>query len=80
MGTLLLHNPWVQFYLLYAGALSIALLWDQLRQTLAARHSSQTPRNETAHGESPLLPSSVSKKPPESVWRPGRWSVPCGSR
>jgi hypothetical protein len=30
MGTLLLHNPCVQFYLLCLGALSIALIWDRL--------------------------------------------------
>jgi hypothetical protein len=24
MGTFLLHNPWVQFYLLYVGALPVA--------------------------------------------------------
>jgi hypothetical protein len=28
MGTLLLHNQLVQFYLLFAGALGVALLWD----------------------------------------------------
>jgi hypothetical protein len=37
MGTFLLHNPWIQFYLLYAGALWIAFLWDYLRRSPATR-------------------------------------------
>jgi hypothetical protein len=31
MGSLLLHNPWVQCYLLYVGAMWIALICDFLR-------------------------------------------------
>jgi hypothetical protein len=30
MGTLLLQNPWVQVYLLYAAALFSVLIWDRL--------------------------------------------------
>jgi hypothetical protein len=32
MGTLLLHNPWIQFYLLYVGPLGVAFIWDYLRR------------------------------------------------
>jgi hypothetical protein len=28
MGSLLLHNPLVQFYLLFVGALGVAFIWD----------------------------------------------------
>ena len=37
MGSLLLHNPWVQFYLLYVGALLVAFVWDLLRDARATR-------------------------------------------
>jgi hypothetical protein len=32
VGRLLLHNPWVHFYLLYTTVLWIAFIWDRLRQ------------------------------------------------
>jgi hypothetical protein len=31
MGTLLLHHPYVQFYLVSVGALLSVCLWDRLR-------------------------------------------------
>jgi hypothetical protein len=34
MATLLLHNPWVQFYVLYVAALSVALCWDCWRRAV----------------------------------------------
>jgi hypothetical protein len=37
MGTLLLHHPLVQFYLVYVGALLVALIWDYWRNPPAAR-------------------------------------------
>ena len=46
MGTLLLHNPWVQFYLLYVAALFVACIWDYLRNPPAIQDDSRTPRNE----------------------------------
>jgi hypothetical protein len=32
MGTFLLHNPWIQFYLLYLGAQMGTLIWATARQ------------------------------------------------
>ena len=32
MVTLLVHDPWVQCYLVLVGTLSIAFIWDYLRQ------------------------------------------------
>jgi hypothetical protein len=37
MGKLLLHDPWVHFYLFWVGGLIIALIWDSLRYR-AAQH------------------------------------------
>jgi hypothetical protein len=33
MGPLLLHNPWIQFYVLFVGALWIVFLWDYYLRT-----------------------------------------------
>jgi hypothetical protein len=41
MGNILLHNPWIQFYLLYVTALSVAFIWDYLRN--AARQNAPQP-------------------------------------
>jgi hypothetical protein len=43
MGTFLLHNPWVQFYLLYVGALLAIIVWDRLRDARATRDDSLAP-------------------------------------
>ena len=43
MGTLLLHNPWVQFYLLYVGALGVVVLWVCLRNPPATLDGARTP-------------------------------------
>jgi hypothetical protein len=32
VGSLLLNNPWVRVYLLYVAVLSVAFVWDRLRQ------------------------------------------------
>jgi len=32
MGTFLLHDPWVQFYLLYLGGQVVTLIWATARQ------------------------------------------------
>jgi hypothetical protein len=44
MRTLLLQNPWVQFYLLYVGVLVIVLVWDRLLNPPASRGGKKTPR------------------------------------
>jgi len=46
MRNILLHNPWVQFYLLYAGALWVVFIWDYLRKPLAKRDGGRIPTNE----------------------------------
>jgi hypothetical protein len=43
MGTLLLHHPWVQFYLLCVGALGVTVLWDYLRHPPATWDGARTP-------------------------------------
>jgi hypothetical protein len=73
MQTLLLHNPLVQFYLLFIGALSVALICDYLRHPLATRDGFRTPRNDTIRGGPPLLTSAGNKKPPRPGSSPGRW-------
>jgi hypothetical protein len=72
MGTLLLHNPWVQFCLLRVAALLVAYTWSYLRNPPAIQDDSRTPRNEVAHGAPGLFPSAASQTPPRSVSRPGR--------
>jgi hypothetical protein len=37
VGSILLQNPWVQFYLLLVGALSAAAIWDRLCNSTATR-------------------------------------------
>jgi hypothetical protein len=66
MGTLLLHNPRIQFYLLYFAAWFVACIWDYLRNPPAIQDDSRTPRNEVAHGAPGLLPSAASQTPPRS--------------
>jgi hypothetical protein len=54
MGTLLLHNPWVQFYLLYVGALGVVFICDYLCNPSVPRIGTRTPPTEAAqHGPSP---------------------------
>jgi hypothetical protein len=72
MGTLLLHDPVVQFYLLYVAALVVACIWDSLRYPPAFQDDSRTPRKEVAQGPPGLFPSAASQNPPRSVSRPGR--------
>jgi hypothetical protein len=72
MGTLLLHDPWVRFYLLYFAAWYVACILDCLRNPPAIQDDSRTPRNEVAHGAPGLFPSAASQTPPRSVSRPGR--------
>jgi hypothetical protein len=64
MGTFLLHNPWVQFYLLYVGALSVVFLWDRLRAQPATWDGSRTPANEAAHGGPRFLPAAARHNSP----------------
>ena len=49
MGDLLLHHPYVQFYMLFVGALLLAVLWDWLRNPGAARNRSRPERRPHAH-------------------------------
>jgi hypothetical protein len=49
MGNLLLHNPWVQFYVLNVGVLGIALIYDFLRPRWPLR---QPPAGPTSPGNS----------------------------
>jgi hypothetical protein len=71
MGNLLLHNPWVQFYLVYVGALAVVFVWDSLRNRSAIRDSARTPPNEAAQGWA-LTPPRPRPQEPCSVSRPGR--------
>jgi hypothetical protein len=72
MGTFLLHNPWIQFYLLYAGALWIAFLWDYLCRSQAARDGARRPQAEAVRGRTTLSPLRRRQKPPRPVSRAGR--------
>ena len=48
MRDLLLHNPWVQFYLVYVGAWTVVFVWDYFRTPPAIRDSDWTPPNKAA--------------------------------
>ena len=72
MGTLLLHNPWVRFYLLYAAVLFVVYMRAYLLNPGAIQDGFRTPRNEPAHGAPGLFLSTASQTPPRSVSRPGR--------
>jgi hypothetical protein len=69
MVTFLLHDPWFQCYLVFAGSLSLALLWDYLRRPAAAEDGPRTPRHELLPGGLSFLPSPDSRKPPRPVSR-----------
>jgi hypothetical protein len=43
MGTLLLHDPWVCFYLLYVGALSVAFICAHPRTPPATGDGAKPP-------------------------------------
>ena len=70
MGTLLLHNPWVRFYLLYAAALFFVYMRAYLRNPDAIQNDSRTPRNEVAHGAPGVSLSATSQIAFRSVSRP----------
>jgi hypothetical protein len=54
MGTYLLHNPWVRFYLLYVAALCAVCLWDYWRNRQASRDGARNLLNEAVQaGASP---------------------------
>jgi hypothetical protein len=66
MGALLLHNPWIQFYLVWVGALGIAFIWDYMRGPTATEEGSRPPPRKPFPGERrfhqpPILPPSVSR-------------------
>jgi hypothetical protein len=56
-GFWLLHNPWIQFYLVYVAALSVVFLWDCLRPQPATRNVAPPP-NAAAPGGTSLPPRS----------------------
>ena len=70
MGTLLLHNPWVRFYLLYAAVLFVVYMRAYLRNPDAIQNDSRTPRNEVAHGAPGLFLSAARQIAFQSVSRP----------
>jgi hypothetical protein len=51
MGALLLHNPWIQFYLVWVGALGIAFIWDYMRGPTATEDGTPTSRRKPFSGE-----------------------------
>jgi hypothetical protein len=69
MAALLIHDPWVRLYLLYAAVLSVVHIWAFVRNPQTIQDDSRTPRKEVAHG---LFLSAASQTPPRSVSRPGR--------
>ena len=71
MGTLLLHNPWVYFYLVYTGALGVAFIWNSLRNRPAAQDGPRTLLNKAAQGGASPLPRLHSQELC-SVWGLGR--------
>ena len=65
MGPLLLHHPWVQFYVLLVGALWMVVLWnDYLRHRFRLRNHDPRgfPGDTGNHSSHPVLPD------------PGPWS------
>ena len=63
MENLLLHHPWVQFYLMFVGVLLAVFLLDYLCDPTADWERAQTPPNEAAQGRAapPRRPYSVSR-------------------
>jgi hypothetical protein len=63
MATILLHNPWVQFYLLYVGGLWVVFICAYFRNPPVTCDDSRTPPNETAQGEASPLSCPRSQEP-----------------
>jgi hypothetical protein len=72
MGTLLLHDPFVQFYLLYVGVLWIAFFWAHLRKPSAKPDCSRTPEQKPVRAMPRLQTAAANKKPSLSVSRSNR--------
>jgi hypothetical protein len=68
MGALLLYNPWVQLYVLYAAALGVVFICAYWRNPPVIRNGAKAVRNEVAQGRA-SLPSRP--RSPESC-RPSR--------
>jgi hypothetical protein len=62
MGTLLLHEPCIYFYLLYVGALGIAFIWDYWRNPPRGGNDARTLRTEQAWEGAALPPLSDSQE------------------
>jgi hypothetical protein len=43
MGNILIHHPWVQFYLLVVGGLLVAVLFDRLHHPQPPKRPSRPP-------------------------------------
>jgi hypothetical protein len=76
MVTLLVHDPWVQCYLVLVGTLSIAFIWDYLRNPTATRDGPRTPRQRLLRGDLCLPPPPDYKRPRRPVSSPRRWTEP----
>jgi hypothetical protein len=71
MRDLLLHNPWVQFYLVDVGALAVVFIWYYTRNLPALQDRDRTGPNEAAlDWASP--PARRRPREPCSVSRVGR--------
>jgi hypothetical protein len=69
MGTLLLRDPWLHFYLLYLGGLLVVLIWDCWCNPRATQESAQSRLNDAAQGRASPPPRSQELW---SVLRPGQ--------
>jgi hypothetical protein len=74
MGHLLIHDWWVQFYLLYVAVLLVAVIWDDFLRYRPA--DSQPPRNEIATLAAGSVHSAASQNSVRSISRSGRWKYP----
>ena len=73
MGSLLLHDPWVQFYLLLVGALWIIFIWDYYMGTQpTTRYDARPQGKEADWGKALAVPAADNKNLRRSVSRPTR--------
>jgi hypothetical protein len=53
MGDILLHNPWVRFYVFYVAALLIVWIWNYIHEPRAIPNDPRTTGPETANEVEP---------------------------
>jgi hypothetical protein len=70
MGTLLLHDPWIQFYLLLLGAFGVAFIGGFLRNPPATRDGARTPADRRRRR---LRPVGLRRVPASVCRSPARW-------